>query len=485
MTRRAPGTAAAAALILLTAAGTATTAAATPTTAPDPAQPYIVETDSAGATGGLTADVRKAGGRVENVYSKALDGFSATLSAGQVRELRADDRVRSVTPDVRVHSTATQTDPTWGLDRIDQRAVAGNGSYRYDTTGAGVTAFVIDTGIRLSHSQFGGRAASGYDFVDYDTNASDCAGHGTHVAGTIGGSTYGAAKGVRSVSLRVLDCEGGGYFSDVIDALDWVVAHRPAGPSVVNLSLGGAAFQPIDDAVTRTVAAGVPVVVAAGNDGVDACTQSPARVPAAITVAATDLRDARPWWSNGGPCVDLFAPGVDVRSASNASNTASEVMSGTSMATPHVTGVVARYLQGHPKATPAQVTAALLTATTPQVVEDPMGAPNKLLYVADQPASKPGAPTRVTAAKSDRARTGTLTWSAPLSNGGKAITGYRVTRNGKDSTGAGPKTVLVPASTRSYTFARLRPGSRYTLSVSAVNSIGTGPAESRTITQAR
>ena len=445
---------------------------------------YIVKTDSVAVAGGVASDVRQRGGAVKKVYAKALSGFSATMSAAQVTKLRSDGRVVSVTPDAVVHSTGTQTEPTWGLDRIDQRSTAGNGSYRYDTTGATVTAFVIDTGIRFGHSQFAGRAVSGYDFVDGDTNAADCEGHGTHVAGTVGGSTYGSAKGVKLVALRVLACDGSGYFSDSIEALDWILTHRPPGPSVVNMSLGGGSFPLIDEAVERTVAAGIPVVVAAGNDGVDACSQSPAGAPRAITVGATDSGDTRPWWSNAGSCVDLFAPGVNVRSASNISDTANEVMSGTSMAAPHVAGVVARYLQRLPKSTPTQVTTALTSTATASMVQDPMGSPNRLLYVALQPTTVPGVPTSVVASKSDSARTGTIRWAPPAYNGGKTITGYRVSRNGRDSSGAGPKTVLVSASARSYTFAKLRAGSWYTLSVRAVNSVGTGAGASKTIMQA-
>jgi subtilisin family serine protease len=474
------------ALLLSAAAGTATTAAAAP--AADKSQAprqYIVQTDSVAVTGGVASDVRQDGGEVADVYTKALSGFSATMTADQVSELRSDDRVQAITPDAPVHSTTTQTNPTWGLDRIDQRSVTRNGSYRYDTTGGAVTAFVVDTGIRLGHSQFGGRAISGYDFVDDDSNASDCQGHGTHVAGTIGGSTYGAAKAVRVVALRVLDCDGSGYFSDSIEALDWIIAHKPSGPSVVNMSLGGGAYAPIDQAVERTVAAGIPVVVSAGNNGETACGQSPARAPRAITVAATDSRDTRPGFSNFGSCVDLFAPGVDVRSASNDSNWATAVLTGTSMSAPHVTGVVARYLQRLPRATPAQVATALTSTATTSVVKNPNGSPNRLLYVAVQPATAPGAPTSVVATKSDAQRTGTLKWAPPTYNGGKSVTGYRVSRNGTDSAGAGPKTVLVSASARSYTFSKLRAGTTYTLSVRAVNSVGTGSAVSRSITQAK
>jgi subtilisin family serine protease len=341
----------------------------------------------------------------------------------------------------------------------------------------------VDTGVRLTHSQFGSRVKSGYDFVDYDTNASDCEGHGTHVSGTIGGSTYGAAKGVKMVAVRVLDCDGSGWASDIIDGLDWVIAHR-SGPSVVNMSLGGAGvYAPLDAAVDRTVAAGINVVVAAGNEGADACGSSPARAPRAITVAATDARDVSPWWSNAGRCVDLFAPGVDVLSASNSSNTATETMSGTSMAAPHVAGLVARYLQTSPKATPAQVAAAMVAASTKNVVKEPWGAPNRLLYAAPVAAPRaPGAPASVAASKNDRTNTGTISWAAPASNGGKAITGYRVSRNGTDAKGVGPKVVIVSATSRSYTFTSLRDRTTYGLTVSAINSVGTGSAVSRTIT---
>jgi subtilisin family serine protease len=484
MKRRALGTAAAGlSLLVIGAAAMPLTASAQPSgPATSSVKRYIVQADSHAAVEGLTGVVRKSGGNVKNVYSTSLAGFSATMTADQAQQLASQRGVTAVNEDKVFHSTTIQTNPTWGLDRIDQRTTAGNKRYDYSTTGAGVTAFVVDTGIRLTHSQFGTRAKSGYDFVDHDTNASDCEGHGTHVSGTIGGSTYGAAKGVKLVAVRVLDCEGSGWASDIIDGLDWVIAHR-SGPSVVNMSLGGGVYAPLDAAVERTVAAGVNVVVAAGNDGADACDSSPARAPHAITVAATDSSDVSPWWSNAGSCVDMFAPGVDVLSASNASNTATETMSGTSMATPHVVGLVARYLQTSPKATPAQVTAALVAASTKNVVIDPWGAPNRLLYAAPAAvAHAPGAPASVVASKNDKTNTGTISWAVPASNGGKAITGYRVTRNGTDAKGVGPKVVIVSATSRSYTFTSLRDRTSYALSVSAINSVGTGTAVTKTIT---
>jgi subtilisin family serine protease len=408
--------AASAALTLLGALSGAPTAAsaapALPSVAPVKAQQYLVATTSAAAAGGVAVQVgKRGGGQVTKVYSRVFRGFSAELSTAQAQALRTSGDVESVTLDGVVRSTGSQAKPPWGLDRIDQRPTAGNKSYRYETTGAGVTAFVIDTGIRASHKQFGGRASSGYDFVDKDRLASDCQGHGTHVAGTIGGSTYGVSKRVKIVALRVLDCEGSGQVSDILAALDWVVAHKPAGPSVVNLSLGGLPNKALDGAVERTVKAGIPVVVAAGNEGEDACKSSPARAPHAITVAATDSRDTRATWSNFGRCVDIFAPGVDVRSAWPTSKTATEVLSGTSMATPHVTGVLARYLQVHPKATPAQASKAVLAAGTGATVQGRKGAPNLLLYVKAELAPTP---TRVVPRRGQAPRTSAVP-SASLS----------------------------------------------------------------------
>ena len=440
---------------------------------------YIVQTETPSSTDGLTGQVRRRGGTVKHVYSRVFPGFSATMTAAQADTLESDPRVESVTPDAVVRSTATQTNPTWGLDRIDQRATKGNRSYRYDTTGAGVTAFVLDTGVRFSQRQYGGRARSGRDFVDFDDDASDCAGHGTHVAGTIGGITYGVAKRVDIVAVRVLDCEGSGYMSDTIDALDWVIANQPEGRSVVNLSLGGDVFPLLDRAVQRTVAAGIPVVVAAGNDDQSACNQSPARAPHAITVAATGKSDRRADFSNYGRCVDLFAPGVDVKSASNDADTATTYMSGTSMAAPHVSGFVARYLQRNPRSSSAATTAAVLAAASPNAVGDRRsGSPNRLLYAPRWPAP-PKAPTHVKASKNNKKKTAKITWSAPSDNGGQAVTRYLVSRNGKSSTGVGAVTVSLSARTRSYTFTKLKKGSRYTLSVRAVNATGPGAAVSK------
>lgn len=480
MRRHAIGVAAALCLLTLAAAGIPMSASA------QPARPhttraarFIVQTESGAAAGRVASDVRQSGGRIRKVYSRSLTGFSATLTADQLQRVRATSGVTSVTADAMFRTTTVQTSPTWGLDRIDQRVTTGNKRYDYSTTGAGVTAYVVDTGIRTTHREFGTRASSGYDFVDDDSDASDCAGHGTHVSGTIGGSTYGAAKGVTLVAVRVLDCQGSGWASDIIDGLDWVIDHH-AGPSVVNMSIGGGAYAPLDRAVQRTVGAGITVVAAAGNDGADACGSSPARVPGVITVAATDSRDERPWWSNVGDCVDLFAPGVDVESASNDSNTATETMSGTSMASPHVAGLAARYLQKHVHDTPAQVASALVSAATKNAVQNAEGTANRLLYAAPAPHA-PSAPTIVKVKKNDKTNSVSISWAPPADNGGAALTGYRVTRNGHDAKGAGTKVVTVSARSRSYTFTKLRNGSSYTVSVRAINSLGTGPAVAKSI----
>jgi len=400
MRTRILGAAAALSLVALASAALPTAASAAPRVS-ETEHRYIVQAVSGSAAKGAAADVAQDGGDVEAVYTRVFAGFSATMTAAQADELEAQSGVTSVVADQKVTVTGTQTSPTWGLDRIDQRATTANKTYKYSTTGAGVTAYVVDSGVRLTHSQFGGRATSGYDFVDDDTNASDCNGHGTHVAGTIGGSTYGVAKAVRIVSVRVLDCNGAGWASDIVASLDWIVAHKGSGPAVVNMSVGAAAFQPLDDAVARTVSAGIAVVVAAGNAGTNACTTSPARAKAAITVGATDAKDTRASWSNYGSCLDVFAPGVDIKSASVDSNSATTTMSGTSMATPHTTGAVARYLQNHQKSTPAQTVAALTTASTKSAVKDAKGSVNRLLYVAPTSTTIFSA-TTVTTSRSSR-----------------------------------------------------------------------------------
>ena len=473
-------------LTLLAASGLASTATAV---APKPvdddvAKTYIVKTKSVYSANDVAEVVKATGGQVKNVYQQVYPGFSAILTAGQVQDIEANPRVVSVIADQAVHSTTTQSDPTWGLDRIDQRPTTGDGTYSYDTTGSVVTAYVVDTGIRLTHSQFGARAVSGYDFVDYDDDASDCQGHGTHVSGTIGGSTYGVAKGVTLVGVRVLDCEGSGMATDVIAGIDWVAENR-SGPSVLNMSLGGGAYAPLDAAVAAATKAGVTVVVAAGNSNKDACNQSPARAPSAITVAASDDTDTRAYFSNWGSCVDLFGPGVDVLSASNDGDNAAEYMSGTSMASPHVAGIVARYQQSHPTASPAQVTSALLATATPGVIDDPVGSPNVLAYAAAvAPAVQLPGTTVIKKAssgsKSDKVISVTGRWAKPTTGG--AVTGYTVTATRKSN--GTTKTVVVSSTSRSKKISGLKKNAKYVIRVYATNEAGSGLSSkaSKTVT---
>lgn len=303
-------------------------------------------------------------GEVTHVYDHVINGFAASLPQALLTVLRGDARIRRIELDRGVTASDTQSPtPSWGLDRVDQRDLPLSSSFTYGSTGAGVDAYVVDTGILTTHPDFGGRAIHGRDTVSNDNDATDCNGHGTHVAGTIGGTRYGVAKAATLIGVRVLDCNGSGSTAGVIAGLDWVVAHHQAGdPAVANMSLGGSASATLDDAVRRVIADGVTMAVAAGNENTDSCTKSPARTAEALTVAASDRNDARASFSNRGTCVDLFAPGVDITSAwlANGTNT----ISGTSMATPHVAGVAAQYLGANPSASPTAVGNAILGATT-------------------------------------------------------------------------------------------------------------------------
>ena len=324
------------------------------------------------------------GVRPDFVYQRALNGFAGPMSDLARNGLLRDARVVRVEQDGTMEAFGTQTNATWGLDRIDQHPLPLSTTYTYANTGSGVTAYIIDTGIRFSHSEFGGRATSGFDAVDGGA-ADDCNGHGTHVAGTVGGSTYGVAKGVTLVAVRVLNCSGSGTTSGVIAGIDWVTTNHTSGPAVANMSLGGGASASLDAAVNGSISDGVTYAIAAGNGnngGVaqDACKYSPARVAAAITVGATDKTDTKTSWSNYGSCVDLFAPGLSITSSWYTSNTATNTISGTSMATPHVAGVAALYLQSNPAASPSAVRNALVGNATQGVVKSSKTTNNHLLF---------------------------------------------------------------------------------------------------------
>jgi subtilisin family serine protease len=306
------------------------------------------------------------------------------VPAAALDALRADSRVAYVESDATVRANATQTGATWGLDRVDQRALplSGTYTYTYTATGSGVNAYVIDTGIRKTHSEFGGRAVHGVDTTTpLGLTSDDCNGHGTHVAGTIGGATYGVAKSVRLVAVRVLDCAGVGLTSGVIAGVDWVTGNHQAGqPAVANMSLGGGKSAALEQAVANSIADGITYAVAAGNETEDACTGSPSGLPAAITVGATTRTDARASFSDFGSCVDFFAPGSGITSSYFLTDTSTMTLSGTSMASPHAAGVAAVYLQGSPAAAPQQVRDALFSLTTKGVVTDARSANNHLLF---------------------------------------------------------------------------------------------------------
>jgi subtilisin family serine protease len=293
------------------------------------------------------------GARVTSVFDRALTGFVAAMPAGAARALANDPRVRYIEQDSPVYALATQTNATWGLDRIDQRDRPLSTTYTYNTTAAGVHAYIIDTGIRNTHTEFGGRvSATGFTAINDGRGTSDCNGHGTHVAGTVGGASYGVAKQVTLHAIRVLNCSGSGTTSGVIAGIDWVTRNH-VKPAVANMSLGGGASTALDDAVRGSIAAGVTYSIAAGNSNVDACSSSPARVGSALTVGASTSSDGRASFSNYGTCVDIFAPGQSITSAWYTSDSAMNTISGTSMAAPHVAGVAALYLKGNPGAAPA------------------------------------------------------------------------------------------------------------------------------------
>lgn len=352
-------------------------------------QQYIVVLNDSVAQPGTVAEEqgRRVGAPVERVYRHAIKGYVASLTTLQAAALQADARVAYVEPDATIQADTTQTGATWGLDRIDQRNRPLSGTYSYTSTGAGVTAYIVDTGIRFSHAEFGGRATSGFDAVD-GGSADDCNGHGTHVAGTVGGATYGVAKGVSLVAVRVLNCSGSGTTSGVIAGIDWVTGNHASGqPAVANMSLGGAASTALDNAVRNSIADGVSYAVAAGNGNIvgkaqDACKTSPARVAEAMTISAADSSDRKASWANYGSCVDWFAPGVSITSAWSTSDTATNTISGTSMATPHTAGVAALYLEGNPGATPASVRNTLFDLTTKGIVTSSKTTNNHLLFTS-------------------------------------------------------------------------------------------------------
>ena len=357
----------------------------------------VVLKDSADSRAVARDHARAYRARVHTVYGAALEGYAATIPAGRLAALRRDRRVDYVEVDGIARAVdTTQANATWGLDRIDQRARPLSGTYTYANTGSGVTAYIIDTGIQFSHSEFGGRASSAFDAVD-GGSADDCDGHGTHVAGTVGGSTYGVAKQVRLKAVRVLDCSGSGYWSWVIAGINHVTANAQR-PAVANMSLGGGVSSSVDQAVANSIASGVQYSIAAGNGNrggkqQDACDSSPARVAEAMTISATNSSDQKASWANYGSCVDFFAPGVSITSAVHTSNSATDTWSGTSMAAPHAAGAAALHLESNPLASAQEVRDALFALTTKGIVSASSTLNNHLLYtVADGGSTTPAAP---------------------------------------------------------------------------------------------
>lgn len=435
------------------------------------------------------ADARAKGLTVAREYANAFSGMLVTMTPAQASALAQKPTVALVEADAKVSAIDTQSGATWGIDRIDQRALPLNGTYTYaPNPGLGVRAYVIDTGLLTTHAEFAGRVATGWSAIDNTANATDCNGHGTHVAGTLAGTTFGVAKAATIVPVKVLDCAGSGTTSGVIAGLDWAIADHQAGvPAVANMSLGGGASTALDTAVQSLITDGVTVAVAAGNSTTNACNSSPARVASALTIAATDSTDTQASFSNYGSCVDLYAPGVGITSAWYTSTVATASLSGTSMASPHAAGVAAVTLSAKPTLTPAEVSTSLVSNSTPNVVRNATtGTPNRLLMsvlpTAAPIATAPAAPTAVkaTALKS---RAASVNW-VQGANGGSPLTKQtvQVYLGGKLQT-----SVTVSATATSTTITGLTAGKSYAFAVTATNAVGTSArsALSNTITAIR
>jgi aqualysin 1 len=359
----------------------------------------------------------KGKGKIKHVYKHALKGFAIDMSSDDAAIISDMPGVLRVEQDVEMNVSTTETPVSWGLDRIDQRTLPLNQTYSFTSTGSGVRVYILDTGILPGHQEFGGRAnTSGYTAIADGRGSVDCHGHGTHVAGTVAGNTTGIARSAQLYAVRVLDCNGSGSTYGVIAGIDWVISQRnlnPGVPMVANMSLGGGLSASLNDAVRRAVEAGVTFAVAAGNDNTNACNQSPASEPSALTVGATDNGDSRAYYSNYGSCLDIFAPGSGIVSAYYYSTSSYASMSGTSMASPHVAGIAAVILGDAPSSSPAQVRSTMLAAATLNVVGNSgLSSPNALLFngfTAAPPPPTPAEPTLISSLTVTRTRSGNKT----------------------------------------------------------------------------
>ena len=430
----------------LLVAGTMTAASAAPAgPAVSDFGRYLVRFAPGTDVPGAARALRAQGIGVTRTFETAIQGAAVQATPAQAVALERSGRAVEVEPDHLVRVSETQNPAPWGLDRIDQRTLPLSGSFTPAASGLGVRAYVVDTGILASHVDFGGRVAAGWTAKSDGLGSSDCNGHGTHVAGTIGGAVHGVAKAVTLVPVRALACDGSGYYSDVIAGLDWIAGdHRDGTPAVVNLSIGGPASSTLDAAVQAIIDDGVSAIVAAGNSAVDACTASPARTPAAVTVAASDNLDRQASFSNYGSCVDLYAPGVGIASASHTSSTATATMGGTSMAAPHVAGAAAILLSREPSLSPAQIADSVVSsAVAGAITRAGSGTPNRLLHTA-LPAS-PGAFSSQAPFRQLDTRNGTGGISGPVAPGATIrvpVTG----RGGIPATGVSAVAVNVTAT---------------------------------------